>query len=225
MTFTDFMIDIETLGKEPGCVVLSIGVVPFNRLSGEVGAPESWGIDIVAQVRRGFRIDADTALWWMRQSEPARMAWAGAKAQDEALLPTQAMRRLWETYLAQTGNGYVWANSPSFDLVLLRPLWRETGIQCPWTYRMERDVRTLGAVFPDVPRREPTLAHDPASDAEAQARYVVDCFSPLQSITQPSVLAGEQLEPAAGLHDDLVDKAHGAVEVADHRAERGEGAC
>ena len=29
--FHDVMIDLETLGTTPGCVILSIGAVPFDR--------------------------------------------------------------------------------------------------------------------------------------------------------------------------------------------------
>lgn len=36
MKYTDIMIDIETLGRTPGCAIIQIAAVPFNINTGEI---------------------------------------------------------------------------------------------------------------------------------------------------------------------------------------------
>lgn len=71
----------------------------------------------------------------------------------------------------------VWANPPQFDLIILRHLFDECGVKCPWHYRVERDFRTLkGHAHQLNIDYQPAYAnidkHDALSDAIAQARAV-----------------------------------------------------
>jgi hypothetical protein len=62
------MVDIETLGTEPGCVVLSIGAVAFDK---EMGFVEDFYevINTVDSFSEGLTYDNDTLAWWKKQPE------------------------------------------------------------------------------------------------------------------------------------------------------------
>ncbi len=65
---THAMIDIETLGTEPGSVVLSVGAVkfdPFNNIEPNNG--KHWMLDVDAQTNVGRLVDESTLAWWGKQ--------------------------------------------------------------------------------------------------------------------------------------------------------------
>ena len=72
----DFSIDLETLGNKPYSVILDIGIVAFHRDTDTVD--EGTNILVNAQdcVAHGLRMNADTVLWWMNQSDAARSVFA-----------------------------------------------------------------------------------------------------------------------------------------------------
>ncbi|MDB5177548.1 MAG: ATPase [Candidatus Saccharibacteria bacterium] len=180
--FTDLMVDIETLGKVPGVVVLSIGLCAFNRYGLVNGLSEMESVtlrlSILPQTARGLVIDPDTMLWWMNQSAEARSDWASDEAQMTAGLPSDQLFVM-ENWINSRCimTPWAWANSPQFDFSILQPLYRIAGRSFPWAYWQERDIRTLGAVHSDVKRPKPALAHSAASDAEAQALWVQRIFA------------------------------------------------
>lgn len=173
--FSDVSLDIETLGTQPGAMITQIGVALFNR----TGSPEthtaSWNLALEPQQALGFTVEVATLQWWLRQSAEARDSWANAPT----TLPSDALRELSTLIQHRCIKPTLWANSPSFDFVMLAPFWRRAKIEQPWKFYMEADVRTLKLVAPAVPKRTPALAHNAASDAEAQALYVRDVFAHL----------------------------------------------
>lgn len=58
------MLDLETLGRGPGCVILSIGAVTFNPF-GE-GYKHEFTCNIEPEISKqlGFTVDPDTVAWW-----------------------------------------------------------------------------------------------------------------------------------------------------------------
>lgn len=74
---TDAMIDIETLDTRPSAVVLSIGVVLFNRRNADVPFKElnlKFGKREFRdeQIMMGRTISKDTAQWWRGQDPEAK---------------------------------------------------------------------------------------------------------------------------------------------------------
>ena len=76
------MVDIETLGREPGCVVVSIGAVEFGY-----GIKDELDLDVAPTScqRAGLDIDAETLAWWLTQGEAARSQLLGGQPLAEAL--------------------------------------------------------------------------------------------------------------------------------------------
>ena len=68
----DVMIDIETLGTDPGSVILSIGAVEFDLKTGKTGEEFYQWIDLESSSNKGFSVSAGTIKWWMMQNKKAR---------------------------------------------------------------------------------------------------------------------------------------------------------
>ncbi|WNI61736.1 3'-5' exonuclease [Enterobacter asburiae] len=80
------------------------------------------------------------------------------------------------------GNGpdsvQVWGNGATYDNVLLEASYGRTGIDCPWKFWKNRDVRSiveLGKAFGCKPRYETPFEDEPhkaISDALHKVKYV-----------------------------------------------------
>lgn len=162
--YKDVMIDIETLSTSPNAYVLSIGAVAFNRDGENIDA----GIHLsLAPNEQRRAVTFSTVKWWTQQSKAAiDAAFAGQT-------PTKLALRQLRAYIDQKceGRPRVWANSPSFDLTILRSLCEDFAEECPWGYRQERDFRTV------MDGRDWTLAvprsgeaHNALDDAITQAK-------------------------------------------------------
>ena len=78
------MIDLETLGKRPGCIISSIGAVVFDPRSDWIGDTLHTHIDWADSELRGFKADIDTVKWWLKQDDAAASALVAG--QDDASL-------------------------------------------------------------------------------------------------------------------------------------------
>lgn len=163
--YADVMIDIETLGRSPGCAILSIGAVAFDRYTGEIG--ETFYCCMGAKNARNFgHVDQDTLVWWMKQSEQAKKdAFNGT---DDPRSSAQAFREWLDP------NDKVWGNGSVFDIVLLEQWFIATGHPIPWKFWNIRDVRTavdLSGINPLKFEREGTF-HNALDDAIHQVKYM-----------------------------------------------------
>ena len=173
----EIMVDIETLSTAPTAAVVSIGLAAFNRE--EIIA--TLGIFINAEDIDGH-LDPATVKWWMQQPNCAQ----AMKGTTSRLVAVNEVLAFFGRF-AITG---VWANSPSFDLVILKEWWkrRDTG-PLPWTHKLERDYRTLRALAKELNIETPEWtgqAHDPVVDAENQARTVISILQQLHDLQNVS---------------------------------------
>jgi len=153
------MIDIETLGLEPGAAILSIGAVKFD--TDGLGDELYHEISLESCQDAGLQIDAGTLEWWLDQDDSVTgILTGGADLRD-------ALGDLW-SFCEDVDE--VWANSPSFDCEMLETAVHAVGMTEPWEYHQERDVRTLRSL-PGVPELEMVGdEHDALDDAKHQAR-------------------------------------------------------
>jgi DNA polymerase III epsilon subunit-like protein len=132
------MIDVETLGTNPGCVILSIGAVQFgNECRGECFYA---GISINDSLKHGLTIEQETLQWWMEQDEEAR------KAAFSGTLPLEQTLRRLKTWIGDEAQ--TWGNGAALDLGCLRAAFIKIGIRDPWAYGGERCYRTLRHLSP-----------------------------------------------------------------------------
>lgn len=161
------MIDIETIGLEPGSVIASIGAVRFGP--GEVvpdrGEQSRDGafyasVDIESCQDVGLTIDADTLKWWFDQPDVAQ-------AQLRAGIDlSRALHQLSEFV---DGADYFWANSPKFDMAHLEAAYDAYSFPVPWDFYQLRDYRTLTALPGAQTASTDGVEHHALDDAYNQA--------------------------------------------------------
>lgn len=170
------MIDLETMGNKPNSPIVSIGAVFFEPSTGELGADFYRVVTLKSAVGGGAVPDADTIMWWLQQSEEARMA----ICDKDAISISAALIKL-NGFIrdnADSGKVQVWGNGATFDNVILRASYDREGIPCPWHFANDRDVRTiveLGKAIGINPRRDIPFEgdrHNALADAKHQAKYV-----------------------------------------------------
>lgn len=130
------VLDLETLGTKPGCIVLSIGAVRVDLTANRVLSEFYAAINPLDSVRYGLTICAETLLWWQEQSEAARKA---------AFMGTGTLKGAgseFAEWLAAAPLAPIYGNSPAFDCSLLEAAFEATGGRAPWKYFDERCLRT-----------------------------------------------------------------------------------
>ena len=178
------MIDIETLGKTPGCVILSVGAAVMDMETMTVVDQKYWVLDLKEQSEHHRHMDADTVVWWMQQSDDARAAFRKLVPQTDATTFKIELQALFDQYDTKT----VWANGTNFDIPLLGnyiySLFKGPGQEhevVPWNYRWQ-DMRSLATVMDSVKpyssfySQRGTVAHNALDDAIRQAEYVLECL-------------------------------------------------
>lgn len=167
---TDVMIDIETLGRRSSCVVLSIGAVKFDRLTGVISDTFYRVLERRSQRKRGAHIDPETRAWWTEQSLEA----------INAVFETGDERDVAETLneLRTFCDGLpVWGNGATFDISIMEQLAVMFELPELFPFWLERDVRTvvdLGHMIgvDHKSQARPAVAHHALDDAVCQAEYV-----------------------------------------------------
>lgn len=79
-------------------------------------------------------------------------------------------------------NVNVWANSPSFDLILLSNAYKKFNMAIPWKFYNERCVRTISYLKPDVKKntnRQKGVAHSAIDDCIYQIEYLCETIKSL----------------------------------------------
>ena len=176
------MIDIETLGRRPGCPVLSIGVVWFDpECNGWKPRHKGFYVkfdfqEVVDICRDG--LDPATIAWWMQQSDDARKELVSSEGTTELVPGLQAMAQFLTHHSEDKDlrDVYVWGNSNLFDLGILQYLYDHFGLDVPWHYARDMNVRTvvwMAKTFFGIERPAMSgTAHNALDDARHQAEYV-----------------------------------------------------
>lgn len=156
------MVDIETLGLDPGAAILSIGAVKFG--TDGIGEEFERNISLESCQEAGLTIDADTLDWWLGQDEDVQHVLTGGESLE---------RVLWEFHDWFDADE-VWANSPAFDCAMLEVAYDAIGDPAPWEYYEQRDVRTLTSLPVAAEVEQLGNEHDALDDAKHQARTVIE---------------------------------------------------
>lgn len=168
------MLDLETLGKKSGCVIISIGIVKFDPfklnsvteiMDGEfyLGYP-----DRHQQQRLGAQLDVSTVEWWVNQTDKAKAAMKKPQQPVEEVLDdvTKFLR----------GCSGLWCNGPSFDTPILRALFNRIEQEMNVVYWKDLCCRTAkflaGGSGATVPGISNLTAHTALDDAIKQAALV-----------------------------------------------------
>lgn len=192
----ELMVDIESLGTNVGCPIVTIGAVlfdPYSCDSGETLMKRAFlaRIDVSNAVDLSRGVEGGTLRWWFEQKDEAIKALVG----DDAISIQEALTKLWR-YCHERGafvdkeffeglssmprtNRY-WAKDPDFDMRLMQYYYDhpEVSAVLPWKFWECRSVRTVQDLAwpggsddrPDF--IVPGVAHDARYDAVTQAMTI-----------------------------------------------------
>jgi hypothetical protein len=162
---TDAMVDLETLGLKPGCVVLSIGAVIMQ--------PTGWSdqfyrnLEPEAQKAMGLVADQATVEWWSKQKYVAQEALL--RDRQEPLVALQEFR-IW---CQRNRVLRVWGNGANFDNPILRAMYDAFSVKPGWEWYNDRCYRTLKNLRPSIPFERQGVLHNALDDARSQADHAV----------------------------------------------------
>lgn len=166
------MIDIETLGTEPDCVVLSVGAVKFDPFTANEPHDRTlWRPAVEAQMSANRSVLDSTLEWWAKQPK---------HIQDEAFnedgrIPLQQFFGELNKYLV--GVDKIWCQGPQFDMVILEDLFKQFEHHRNWAFWQIQDCRTIFNMMPIDPRKSIQQdAHSADADAYWQAVCVQQTF-------------------------------------------------
>ncbi|MGO2306000.1 MAG: 3'-5' exonuclease [Providencia sp.] len=174
MKYKHLMVDLETMSNKGNAAIVSIGAVAFEPSTGEIGPTFYTVVDLKSCERAGLHIDADTVLWWMKQSAEAR---AAIVADGDDLFITLLSFGVFSREVL-TDDVQVWGNGVDFDNVILRNAYGAVGLDPFWKFYNNRDVRTIvelgrnAGIDPKKTLQFEGEQHNALADAIHQAKYV-----------------------------------------------------
>jgi exodeoxyribonuclease VIII len=164
------MIDLETLGRRPGCAIASIGAVDFDPAGGDDFLAGEF-YRVIDWVGSGLSLEPATVAWWIARPQEARTEIT--ESDDVWALPVAL--RLLASYLGEGADDdlVMWCQGASFDFQILGAAYDHVGIPRPWRYYQERCARTIRKVagVPE-PERAEADKHHALRDAAHQVRCV-----------------------------------------------------
>lgn len=176
---THIVIDLETLGKGPRAVIATIGIVVVEQL--RITRELYLRIDLHDWQQRELQCDASTAVFWLEQSEAARQEITTREGRLPLDVALGHVIELVDTY----SRPCIWANSPSFDCVILRNAFDLCALGAPWEYWQERDIRTLTALYPTLKAMPAEgIKHHALHDARHEARQLIEGMRMMSSGAQ-----------------------------------------
>lgn len=191
----DVMLDLETLGTRPGCVIRSIGAVLFDPHTDALGPEFYVNVDRNSCELLGLTVDASTEAWWKRQSLAAQ----AALLKD----PVPLADALWSfsAWWQTNGGERIWSHGANFDQPIMEAAYVAVGMQAPWSFWNSRCTRTLYDIAGVDTRKMSAgeVKHNALDDARIQARAVHMC---LQRLGQAAPRAVAPV-PAAPLNNGV----------------------
>ena len=171
----NLMIDLETMGNTNNSPIIAIGACFFDPNTGEIGDKFYEQISLESSSKYEIHADADTILWWLKQSDEARKKF---KDNKKARGLKEALESFRSFVYDNSKQAKPWGNGATFDLGILKNSFDKVGLNNPWQFWNERDVRTvvgLGEMIGYNAKKEMPftgIPHYALDDAIHQAKYV-----------------------------------------------------
>ena len=138
---TDLMIDLETVGRTPGCSIIALAAVPFNANTGKIYRDKAFNFHINLQscLDLGLSKDYGTINWWNRENPKL------FKQLCESKYTVQFVMQKFQQYMITLPKDVrLWGNSARFDLGILAYVFFKLKVyNLPWNTWKERDFRTI----------------------------------------------------------------------------------
>lgn len=162
------MLDLETLGTKPGCVILSVGAVMFDPRGNGWGDSFYANVDKQSCLDAGLKTEQSTIDWWAKQSQ---------EAQDALLVDCQPLEKVandFGAWFSKNSGKKIWSHGACFDIPLMVSALQAVSKEVPWKYSNVRDTRTLYelAMFDPKSIHPVGVAHNALDDCRFQVTCV-----------------------------------------------------
>lgn len=169
------MLDLETLGTHPDCVILTLGAIKFDPFGNREPGPGIYlRLDINEQLAIGRSTLDSTIEWWAKQDPEVREE---ALGDSRSRTNIGVMKKELNKFLV--GVDHIWAQGPAFDIVILENLYRSQSWPIPWHFWQIRDSRTLFSIHGDPRKLGRDQAHNALADCFYQAQAVQKIYKDL----------------------------------------------
>lgn len=198
------MQDLETLGVVPGCVIMSIGAVMFDEVTGQLGETFYVTINRQSCIDAGLKEDLETVKWWEKQSPAAKLILEEVRM---AGTPLKLALEHYSDWLAQTqykdwiyihdlsedkskimDRLTMWGNGADFDNAILNYAYKAVGLPTPWAPFSARCYRTLKSLYRAVKLVRVGAHHNALDDAKTQARHAVALLRQVKPVAEQTLL-------------------------------------
>ena len=136
------MIDIETLGKKPGAVILTIAACAFTDI--RVGKKFYARIVPASAFSCGLTCDPETVRFWLENAAEFCALLTDADPPAESLAQSLNDFSRW---IQDVNPSCVWACGASFDFPILSAAYDAMHKTKPWQHWQERCFRTVRNIF------------------------------------------------------------------------------
>lgn len=166
----DIMVDLETVGIEPGCGILSIGACTMD------GSRTFYAkVNINTCYANGLTSAESTLKWWLQQEQAA---YDEAFSGEEDIVT--ALRDL-ELFIRSIGATAVWGNGATFDCSIIHEAARRCKISPVYNSYSDRCYRTLKNLYPEIQAGAFVgTKHNSLHDAQHQAQHARRILSYIQ---------------------------------------------
>ena len=168
------MLDLETMGTSSQAAIVAIGAIEFDPVTGKLGREFYRNVDLSDCIKHGLRVDGRTVMWWLSQSDEARQALMATHP-----IPLRDALLQFDEFMQYVDVPSVWGNGAGFDNVILSNAYETVGLKRPWSYKGDRDVRTMTMLGEIIGIQHEDAAHNALEDAKIQARYVSQVWQKL----------------------------------------------
>ena len=187
------MVDIESVGRRPTGLIISLGAVRFSTKPEDVRAGRIFSENPEDEFHAVLNYDAmlnetrlvtepATLKWWTEQGDAWSRIEALMRASEHDLKSLMTAFVEWLQPFCAAGCNVI-GNSPSFDLVMIESACKVTDVKFPVEYRSESDYRMLTDIVygpANKPRPSARDAHDALFDAKFQAKVYAEALLDIQ---------------------------------------------
>lgn len=167
------MIDLETMGNDSNAAIIAIGAVMFDPDQDILGETFYRVVSLEDSMRNGGTVSASTIMWWMGQSESARMAIASEEGKELHAVLGELFCWLHDATGCDLRNLRVWGNGAAFDNVILANAYRNAEMNVPWEFWNDRCYRTMKSMHPTITIERSGTHHNALDDAISQANHLM----------------------------------------------------
>ncbi|MFZ6690262.1 3'-5' exonuclease [Undibacterium sp. SXout20W] len=164
------MVDLETLGTGPGCIILSIGAISFDPETNSTGRHFYMVINTESCLAYGLAVNPETLHWWEQQNHEAQEVLRQANDYKTSVSIKFALNEF-NKFISQHRDPEVWGNGADFDNTILAYAMTKCDLVPNWKFWNNRCFRTLKNMFPSVKMNRIGTYHNSLDDAETQAQH------------------------------------------------------